>query len=512
MDRNRVKARDVAARIPLDYYKHPDPVFMKKTWLWKGAAIAAVVWIFTMFAPGKVPVVGSNRFSHGPVCRVHSAFEHECSACHVSFPMLGSKDSSGAFKGDARCMECHLGHGEATHSPLQKVAMTPNCGVCHTDHKGRNFNLKRVNDKDCNVCHKDLQASMDGGQCKFTNSVTSFPDPDKHPSFKSATKDPSTIKFNHKYHMTTGIVLTEGGKQFTLADMAAGPMKTAFQGRGVAANAPISLQCADCHTLQEKETLAGAPPTSDDPLSDAAKKANSDYFSRRMDPKTRGLTLTGELRPPHTAGAYMAPINYEDHCAACHGLKFDANLPAVSHKQPGPQDEQLKLLRAEVTRLIGDSKPEVKQPPLGLPGKSPHVGGSDRVEAAMRSLLEGKRVCGECHTEPSGSDLTVNSTRIALSNIPTEWFQYARFKHRPHEFVDCRSCHAQAYADRGGDDKGLLENYAKPRKGAEDVMIPNIDNCRQCHTPKPTLSTPTPARYDCTECHGYHNGKGSAGK
>jgi microcin C transport system permease protein len=35
--------------------------------------------------------------------------------------------------------------------------------------------------------------------------------------------DPSKIKFNHKYHMTEGIVLTQGGKPFTLQDMADGP-------------------------------------------------------------------------------------------------------------------------------------------------------------------------------------------------------------------------------------------------------------------------------------------------
>jgi hypothetical protein len=510
MDRNQVKAREIAARIPLDYYKQPDPVFMKKTMLWKGALIAAGVWIFTMFAPGKVPVVGANRFSHGPVCRVHAAFEHECTACHVSFPFVGGKEADGAFKGDAKCMECHLSNGGATHSPHQKVAMTPNCGVCHTDHKGANFDLRRAGNNHCIVCHKDLPASMeDPSKCKYEKVVTSFPDPDKHPDFRSIKSDPSKIKFNHKYHLTPGIVLTDGGTPFKVKDMTDGPggpsrIKKSVLERQKNPDVAVALDCRDCHTTQETGLLTSHVELPEDPLSDAAKKSVTQHFASLQE--QRGRTSTGQLRPPHVPGAYMEPVDFDNHCAACHSLKFDAKLPAVSHKQAGTQDEQLTLLRKQVERMIGDaSLPKLDHPPqLGLPGKKPDVGQGSYVDAAMRSLLEGKRVCGECHVDASGSDLTVSSTKIAASNIPAEWFEHARFKHRPHEFMECRDCHAQAYPSNNAD---LLANYAKPRKGADDVMIPDINNCRQCHTPKPTISTRTPAGYDCAECHGYHNGK-----
>jgi hypothetical protein len=82
--------------------------------------------------------------------------------------------------------------------------MTPNCGVCHTDHKGADFDIKRVADSHCTRCHKDLEKSMESGTlCRYDRAVTHFPTAGKHPDFRSLEKgDPGRIKFNHKYHMT----------------------------------------------------------------------------------------------------------------------------------------------------------------------------------------------------------------------------------------------------------------------------------------------------------------------
>ena len=504
MDRSRVKARDVASRVPLDYYKKPDPVFKRKIMLAGGAAVAAGVWVLTMFAPGKTPVVGANRFSHGTICKAHASFGHECSACHTNFPIFGGpKDKDGFYAGDARCKECHLGGKGDTHAAMQKANMTPNCGVCHTDHKGADFAIKRVNDNHCNTCHKDLSNSVTGGAVTFENEVTSFAD--KHPPFKNLKEDPGKIKFNHKYHTTDGVVLSQGGKPFKVKDMADGPLKSGLLARGQSLDAAVRLDCADCHKEDNSDPLARTEPVPD-LLTAEGKKKNEEFFEWRQ--KARGWVDGKYLRPPHTPGAYMAPIKYDNHCAACHPLTFDANLPAVKHNQ------QPDELRKQVTALLEGTKPTkpANAPLFGLPGKPREFNLGDRVEAAMRSLMEGKRVCGECHVDASGSDLTGSSKKIATPNIPNEWFLHARFQHRPHDFMSCRDCHPQAYAygtDKAWDGAGVLQAYGKARKGAEDVMIPNIDNCRQCHVPgaKPPVALPQTARHDCAECHGYHHGK-----
>src|SRR5262249_15587510 len=130
---------------------------------------------------------------------------------------------------DAKCQTCHLGDGRDVHHANRKLDMTPNCGHCHSDHHGRDFALTRTADRDCIVCHKDLPASMDGSP-HYAAKITAFGD--DHPEFKllrDKEKDPGKLKFNHKYHMTPGIVLAEGGKAFTVQEIAAGEQRERFR-------------------------------------------------------------------------------------------------------------------------------------------------------------------------------------------------------------------------------------------------------------------------------------------
>jgi hypothetical protein len=61
---------------------------------------------------------------------------------------------------------------------------------------------------------------------------------------------------------------------------------------------------------------------------------------------------------------------------------------------------------------------------LPLPGKrwdaeeANHGQIAENVDQAMRSLLAGKRACGECHTDREGKELTLASTGIANPNVP----------------------------------------------------------------------------------------------
>src|SRR5262249_28989657 len=147
-----------------------------------------VVWCLLLIPALVLPAakstpVGLQRFSHGQVCRVHANIGHECSACHVSFPMLGARDpvadvlpgARSTFVGDKKCLECHLGDERkgkfdgylAVHHANMKVEMTPNCGTCHQDHKGLDKDLRRVADADCTNCHKDVNASLTSGKSTY---------------------------------------------------------------------------------------------------------------------------------------------------------------------------------------------------------------------------------------------------------------------------------------------------------------------------------------------------------
>jgi hypothetical protein len=405
------------------------------------------------------------------------------------------------------------------HHDTQLVSMTPNCGVCHQDHKGAHHDLKRVADARCTDCHKDIHKSMqEGKKTDYLANITSFAE--QHPTFHSTKSDPGRLKFNHLYHMTEGIRLSKEGKPFLISDMKESEQKNAILARAKGnSKIPVKMDCADCHT---PETVnQPVRPATDDLLSAEGQLATQNFFHDRQ--QKRGWFDGPEsdvLRPPHKTGAYMAPVKFESHCAACHPLTFAPEVPALKH---GLQPDKL---RHAVEELVEDRKLEeaidqvlkTKPAAIPLPGKLPaskSLSREGKVDLVMRSLMEGQRVCGECHVEVEGktvSDLTIHSKEIARPNVPAEWFKHARFDHGKHQEVSCRECHPQADPYKGNqwDEKGVLAAYAMPRKGAEVVMMPTIDNCRQCHSPNPTedaVKRNLAAKSDCTECHGYHNGK-----
>ncbi|MBI1915147.1 MAG: hypothetical protein HYS12_10470 [Planctomycetes bacterium] len=505
-----------ASRIPLDYYKHPDPLVRWKRLLAWGLSGLTVVWIASALLGGDKGILGQRRFSHGAVAVAHKPIEHDCAACHASFGLLAGKESV-----DAKCQTCHLESPRDFHHD-QKESMTPNCGRCHSDHHGLDFNLVRTTDRDCIVCHKNLPGSTDKSQLDYMAKISSFSD--DHPEFKllrDKEPDPGKLKFNHKYHMTEGIVLAKGGKVITVGDIVSGEQQSRF-GNSRKKTDAVKLECANCH-----ETETRTEPSKDDwPNPDQDRKgweeAVRKYYAAKQD--ARGRLPSGELLPPRKTGKYMKPINYDNHCAGCHPLNFDPKIDRpVEHGLPlMSAKEQDRTLRKELTRIY---EAEYEKAPtslvtrspsfLPLPGKRRDVEEPNRslipekVDEAMRSLLAGKRACGECHTDREGNDLTLASTGIAKPDLPVIWLKHARFDHAAHDTrgIDCAVCHKDAYPST---EKDLLDAYASPRKGAEKVLIEGINNCKQCHSssPKPEFADRGwQAKQDCTECHSYHQGK-----
>jgi hypothetical protein len=516
-----ITGKQRASRIPLDYYKHPDRMVRTKRVLTWGAGILTVVWIATAFVPTGARPLGDNRFSHGPVATVHQPIDSDCAACHVNFAVFASGKP---FQGDQKCQQCHYGKDKdgndlATHHASQKVDMTPNCGSCHSDHHGRDWNLNRVVDRDCTNCHKDLKASMVEGNSPYDNEVTSFAE--KHPEFRDLKNgDPGKLKFNHKYHMTPGIVLTQGGMPFTLQNIPEGSQRERYRQPGQKDTDPVKLECASCHTPEARDEVGkeGRP----NPTEDRAgwEKSVQEYFRAKLE---RRGSAGHNLLPPRRPGAYMAPIVYENHCAACHPLSFD---PAI--KQQAPHRVQPDKIKEFLTNLYKENEknPSISTRPapfLPLPGKrSGGVTGSsveDRVDMALRGLLEGKRACGECHLAKDGEPVSLYTKEIARPEIPEIWLKHARFDHSAHTSrgINCIECHKDAYPNRdpAANEREVLASSGKRRQGAEDVMIGNIKECRQCHSPRPEpkfADAGLQAKFDCAECHTYHNGKAGLGK
>src|SRR5262249_24880003 len=143
------------------------------------------------------------------------------------------------------------------------------------------------------------------------------------------------------------------------------------------------------------------------------------YFATRQDAREPLPGGRGRM-PPRPPGAYMAPISYQDHCAACHPLRFDPRIRRqVSHRlQPGELRGELRAIYAE-RAIFADEDFLPRTPFLPLPGRRKEDlplkdlqrrSVDQKVAQGMRALMEGKRACGECHVDAQGHDLTAETT------------------------------------------------------------------------------------------------------
>ncbi len=433
-----------------------------------------------------------------PVSFAHAPVEGDCAACHAKFASLVSKRAT-----DGKCQQCHLQPPLDLHRAAQPEGMTPGCGTCHTEHKGEQSDLGRVADQHCTGCHNELRDRPGGtGWATFSSFA------EDHPEFRVLRRkegDPGRLKFNHKYHMTEGIVLTPGGVPFRVGGLAP-PYREKYR-HGRRDDEPVRLECSSCHAPSGGRDVPVKPDRPDPVDSRTAWEASvRKYFEDRA---AAGL--------PRRSGAYMVPVRYRDHCAGCHELTFDPRL-----RRTAEHGQQPDRVREEVTRIYNETNPRLWLVPrpssfVPLPGKRPWESWPEEEDPAsrkagqvIRELMSSNWGCAKCHVAEDGSDLNVQTRRVARPDLPEVWLPHVRFNHAAHaeRGIGCKECHPKAYPSGEGD---LLRDWDSPRKGAERILIEGIDSCRECHSPAPSARAANRglrARHDCTACHWYHDRKG----
>jgi hypothetical protein len=477
-----------AIRIPLDYYKHRGPLDRWKLGLAAAALLLSIGWWASGFA---FPDKGVMKYSHGPVAWSHAAWESKCEACHVPFSPINGNDWAAVYMGttaragEFKCKACHA--APEHHLKNENPASVNNCGSCHRDHQGRDANLNRVADVECKRCHANLEAHAIN-KAEFANNLNAFTS--DHPEFrilKQFDPDKRSLKFSHQQHMMPGQVLAGGAERpwtFALITDANERKRYMDLQKTDYEKDLIQLNCAACHQLDSGDF-----------------KPNKEQLSSLP----KGAVLT-----PRAAGAYFRPIVFENHCQACHPLnKFDDSrqeLTAPHRLQPKEMKGYLEgtYIELYLTEKLAQVKPPVKRMRLDpLEEKDTRKEAQRRVEddvkRATKSLYTGTKTCGKCH------DFREDPRQIAPKEIvPPEphvvWYEHAKFNHVAHRAVDCRSCHA-------GADPGPADAKARVIE-KEPLLLPGIDNCKQCHAPSRTEKDIAVGgvRHDCAECHAYHNG------
>lgn len=330
---------------------------------------------------------------------------------------------------DQACLSCHDGpihHSEQTFSPA--------CSSCHVEHKGA-FRLASTSDESCTQCHADLAAKDKTAPPRFVANISGF---DRtHPEFavlRSGRIDPGTIKFGHQVHLKKDL---------------RGP------------HGPVQMQCADCHR----------PPGGSEAWP----------FGMSMNAAPASFNMSDR--------SYMQPVNYEEHCSACHTLQFDRRFSeSVPHKEPKVvYDFVVGKLTAYIAAHPAEI-PLVDEPDKRLPTRPPQPPARNAQEwvsqrLADSELLLWRKACKECHLEtfPNGNEAL---PAVAKSNITARWLPHSNFDHEAHQMVACASCHAKA----------------SNSKETADVLIPGVQVCRDCHH-----AGKEAAEARCFECHSYHD-------
>ncbi|MBT8445897.1 MAG: hypothetical protein KJO38_02035, partial [Gammaproteobacteria bacterium] len=230
-----------------------------------------------------------------------------------------------------------------------------------------------------------------------------------------------------------------------------------------------------------------------------------------LDPEKVRITLTEE--PLQCAGCHSAaadgehfePVRMDSHCRSCHQLNFDPFEPDIELPH-GNTRAAFEAMEAHFIREFTDPllrAERARSKPRRLPGKrmgeaSCEGDGLDcgRKEAAREAGYQfADTGCVTCHeVRDTGAAEPIDRWFVHPVRLTTDWYSEARFDHRSHLSLGgtrgdeaCTACHA-----------------ADTSTEAHEVLIPERDNCLQCHSDERSELA-----VDCVACHRFHRPQGT---
>ena len=493
----RATGKSRSQRINIDYYR-------QKTWLTRSrgllalvAGLVAMLYCLYVFASGS-----ASQLSTGPVAAAHASFENDCQQCHLDFTPIAADSirfasSKGLDRLEEACQQCHrVDHHFRGSMKPEFAAIDQHCSGCHTDHQGRDNDMVNIASRKCTQCHSDLPSTCQAGASIQVRPKVSEFTLEGHGSFAGLAKDdPGRVKFDHAQHMRPGQVDAGVKGGFMIAMLEANlreSYRKSVDGNVQADDSLVTLACNDCH-----------------------------QFAGQPDQK-----LVGD----EELGRHIAPIAFEQHCAACHSMNYvgrsNDTLP-LPHAAPWKEINLLLATKLAGAQLNGDirmPRDAVRETPLVGEGQSQAMvnpapttsddGVTKEINAA--AVLAGRAAtekrCLQCHVAEDITNDSIAASRGGKKSplIPERWLERGIYDHAAHRKVDCAFCHADAYAK---------DKPAKEPKDDEVVMIGGIETCSGCHrsaesaVPDALTNAATKgilggqsnwASDSCIECHRYH--------
>lgn len=214
-----------------------------------------------------------------------------------------------------------------------------------------------------------------------------------------------------------------------------------------------------------------------------------------LTPDGKRVVECAECHLPEPGGAKMLPITMDDHCSGCHTLSFDPDDPTRVVPHGDPAGVMQALVEYYSARLLGEDPDAVEQR-VRRPGRALTREDRDRAASEAREqalvvaadLFE-RQACNNCH-EVSRSDDAELPWHVEPVKLSNDFFPHSDFSHAAHDtdVTGCDSCHD-----------------AQNSESAEDLLIPDIENCRECHGSgfaKRNNAQQIPSA--CIMCHSFH--------
>jgi len=403
---------------------------------------------------GWLGLLGDSLWSSGPLHDSHAALEDDCGACHEKLFQRVT---------NASCERCHAGTVDhvsaraAERNAHLSPIMNGRCASCHREHDEPSTLVNRSSAL-CTDCHAN-GALSDGHETMAP--VTAF-GTDTHPGFDVTLPRPPREPGGEWTFETLPLVgaSESSGLRFDHAAHADGEVMGRADGQG--------LGCADCHV------------------------ARSD-------------------------GEHFEPVAFETNCATsgCHQLELDRN-----HRIPhGMPDVAVAAIEGFYLREFGHPDAE-RTAAFGIDRRRrPGRGTSDdeRFDCDASNFdcalgLAARKVeqqftrtgCVTCHLvessgEPAGDtpDSVTLPFVVAPVRLADDFHPAARFDHDSHGVLVPPGGGRAATEDRAC----LHCHEADASTRSEDLLMPEIDTCTDCHD---GLSRTANVPLGCVDCHGYH--------
>ena len=184
-------------------------------------------------------------------------------------------------------------------------------------------------------------------------------------------------------------------------------------------------------------------------------------------------------------GINFEPVEMEESCESCHSLVLERTASGFRKLRHGDVDDLLEDLASASNAGRGSNRSGRMRPGQFRRGGAYYsdFGRPVRDYIAISRALESKGVCGECHI-PGRTD---GRPDLVPVNLPDDYLTRGFFNHEAHEDEECADCHKADASD-----------------AATDLLIPDLESCRDCHLGATAIKTEKIIPSSCATCHGYH--------